>query len=227
MLAPIAKRRRKANDLPMRILRITAWVVALATYAIFAGVMLGSPNLPSEAVWAYASATVALAPATVGLLIAQRQPRNVIAWILLVGALSAAPFYVFIPDEGWVLQCSRALWPLLYAWPIARRVRVPERPAPDPSLALGRDRRGGLLRRLHLIVALLGPGAVRPARRRRFRARWPAYDFPDCARVDLGAALARHPRLALRRCDRDPAAAAPLDGRRAAADALARLGVPV
>ena len=52
MLAPIAKRRRKANDPPMRILRITAWVVALATYAIFAGVMLGIPDLPSDAVWA-------------------------------------------------------------------------------------------------------------------------------------------------------------------------------
>ena len=38
---------------------------------------------------------------------------------MLVGALLAAPFYVFIPDEGWVLQCSRRCWPLLYAWPIA------------------------------------------------------------------------------------------------------------
>jgi signal transduction histidine kinase len=119
VLAPIAKCARKANDLPMRILRITAWAVAVATFAIFAGVMLGVSYQTSEAFWAYASATVALAPATVGLLIAQRQPRNVIAWIMLVGALTAAPFYVFIPDEGWLLQCSRALWPLLYAWPIA------------------------------------------------------------------------------------------------------------
>ena len=36
-----------------------------------------------------------------------------------MGSLISSPFYVFIPDEGWTLQCARALWPLLYAWPIA------------------------------------------------------------------------------------------------------------
>ena len=104
----------------MRMLRTSAWLVALSTWAIFAGVMLGlQPHRTDDSGWAYAAASVALAPATVGLLIAIRQPRNATAWILLVGSLVSAPFYVFLPDKGWVLQCSRALWPLLYAWPIA------------------------------------------------------------------------------------------------------------
>ncbi|MDP9259453.1 MAG: histidine kinase [Actinomycetota bacterium] len=104
----------------MRSLRITAWVVALTTFAIFAGLVLGlAPDLTGDQRFAYALAFVALAPASVGLLIAIRQPRNVIAWILLVGALSAAPWYVFIPDRGWSLQFARAVWPLLYAWAIA------------------------------------------------------------------------------------------------------------
>ena len=104
----------------VRILRITAWAVALTTCAIFAGLVLGlGPNLTDDERWAYPFAFVALAPAIVGLLIAIRQPRNVIAWILLVGSVSSAPFYLFIPDMGWSLQFSRAVWPLLYAWPIA------------------------------------------------------------------------------------------------------------
>jgi signal transduction histidine kinase len=120
VLAPIAKSLRKAKDVPMPILRITAWAVALATCAIFLGLVLGlSPHQSEDLQWAYAMASVALAPAIVGLLIAIRQPRNVIAWILLVGALSSAPFYVFIPDKGWAMQFARAGWPLLYAWPIA------------------------------------------------------------------------------------------------------------
>ena len=104
----------------VRILRITAWAVALTTCAIFAGLVLGlGPDLTDDERWAYPFAFVALAPAIVGLLIAIRQPRNVIAWILLVGSVSSAPFYLFIPDMGWSLQFSRAMWPLLYAWPIA------------------------------------------------------------------------------------------------------------
>ena len=106
--------------MPVRSLRITAWAVALTTCAIFAGLVLGlGPDLTDDERWAYPFALVALAPAIVGLLIAIRQPRNVIAWILLVGSVSSAPFYLFIPDKGWSLQFSRAVWPLLYAWPIA------------------------------------------------------------------------------------------------------------
>jgi signal transduction histidine kinase len=104
----------------MRMLRIAACGVALATWAIFFGLALGlAPNQSDDTHWAILLASTALVPATVGLLIAIRQPRNVIAWILLVGALSSAPFYVYIPDEGWALQFGRAVWPLLYAWPIA------------------------------------------------------------------------------------------------------------
>jgi len=62
-----------------------------------------------------------LVPTAVGLAIALRQPRNVIAWILLVGAFAivaiTGPDVVF--TDGWALQIGRATWPLLYAWPIA------------------------------------------------------------------------------------------------------------
>jgi hypothetical protein len=62
----------------------------------------------------------ALAPAIVGLLIATRHPRNRIAWILLLGPLwiTLGPIGVVVGD-GWALQIGRAIWPLLYAWPIA------------------------------------------------------------------------------------------------------------
>src|SRR5262245_28001307 len=62
-----------------------------------------------------------LVPTAVGLAIALRQPRNVIAWILLVGAFAivalTGPDIIF--SDGWALQVGRATWPLLYAWPIA------------------------------------------------------------------------------------------------------------
>ena len=100
--------------------------------------MLGlGPELTDDERWAYPFAFVALAPAIVGLLIAIRQPRNVIAWILLVGSVSSAPFYLFIPDEGWSLQFSRAMWPLLYAWPIAVAYVFPNGRLLTPPLALG------------------------------------------------------------------------------------------
>jgi signal transduction histidine kinase len=69
-----------------------------------------------------ATAVIALscvAPAIIGLLIAIRQPRNVVAWLLLVGALSTSQAYALIPDHGWSLQVGRASWPLQYAWPLA------------------------------------------------------------------------------------------------------------
>jgi signal transduction histidine kinase len=62
-----------------------------------------------------------LAPATVGLLIANRQPRNRVAWIMLLGGLTVTlqiPLWL-VMSEGWRLQMDRASWPLLYAWPIA------------------------------------------------------------------------------------------------------------
>ena len=62
-----------------------------------------------------------LSPVIVGLLIANRQPQNVIAWIMLlgpVGLVVAIPVGIAFGD-GWMLQMDRANWPLLYAWPIA------------------------------------------------------------------------------------------------------------
>ena len=104
-------------------LRITAWVVAVATYLFFAlfvfdvGGTRGWIPLPLVPFVALAF----LAPATMGLLIASRQPRNRIAWIMLLGALvlTVQVPVAFVVSEGWTLQIDRAAWPLLYAWPIA------------------------------------------------------------------------------------------------------------
>jgi signal transduction histidine kinase len=123
VLAPIAVCPSGAKDVGMRGLRIAAWVVALAVYAIIA---LGAFDVGGARGWIPAPlfAFVVLAflvPPTIGLVIALRQPRNVIAWILLLGGL---PILVTVPlalvlSEGWILQLDRANWPFLYAWPIA------------------------------------------------------------------------------------------------------------
>jgi signal transduction histidine kinase len=104
-------------------LRIAAWAVAFVGPACFALELLPSVNtIDWIPLWFLPFLAVAfLAPALVGLLIANRQPRNVIAWILLVGPVGvalAAPITLAF-GEGWGLQWDRAVWPLLYAWPIA------------------------------------------------------------------------------------------------------------
>ena len=223
MLAPIAKSGRKAKDVLVRILRITAWVVALTTCAIFAGLVLGlGPDLTDDERWAYPFAFVALAPAIVGLLIAIRQPRNVIAWILLVGSVSSAPWYIFIPDEGWSLQFSRAMWPLLYAWPIAVTYVFP-----NGRLLTRRWRwvAGGAIFSFvaFMTVAMFDTDPFDPPRS-AVHNPMAGVHHPALARLDLGAVLDRHAGQPLRRGGRDPPAAAPLVGCRAAADALDRLG---
>ena len=105
-------------------LRIAAWVVA-ALPVLFLALEVGRAAqgvtdwMP---LWFKPFLVVAfLAPTVVGLLIANRQPRNVIAWILLLGPLPLtmqSPIWTLF-GEGWMLQVDRALWPLLYAWPIA------------------------------------------------------------------------------------------------------------
>ena len=105
-------------------LRIAAWVVA-ALPVLFLALEVGRAAqgvtdwMP---LWFMPFLVVAfLAPTVVGLLIANRQPRNVIAWILLLGPLPLtmqSPIWTLF-GEGWMLQVDRALWPLLYAWPIA------------------------------------------------------------------------------------------------------------
>jgi signal transduction histidine kinase len=114
----------------MRLLRIAAWGVAATTVGllvILALRLLGVVHGPSEDeikpfYWVVASflAIAVLTPTFIGLGIVIRRPRNVIGWILLVGAMT-----VVVPLAGealgnpWGLQASRATWPLLYAWPIA------------------------------------------------------------------------------------------------------------
>lgn len=105
-------------------LRIAAWAVAMAYLPCFAFEVLhfadGGVNwIP---LWFLPFVLSAfLAPVVVGLLIANRQPRNAIAWIMLLGPAGLVfpvPLAVAL-GEGWTLQIDRASWPLLYAWPIA------------------------------------------------------------------------------------------------------------
>ena len=104
-------------------LRLAAWAVAVASYFF---VSLGVFDIGGVRGWVPLwfvpfVALAFLAPATVGLLIANRQPRNRVAWILLLGAFTLTvqlPLW-FVVSEGWRLQMDRASWPLLYAWPIA------------------------------------------------------------------------------------------------------------
>ena len=114
---------RRSNAL--RGLRITAWAVAIATYVFIGLGALGFADAFAPIPIAYVPLIVVafLMPATVGLLIAIHQPRqrHRITWILLVGGLVPTlqlPFAVLL-GEGWALQLDRALWPILYAWPIA------------------------------------------------------------------------------------------------------------
>ena len=107
----------------MRGLRIAAWVVGTATFAFMA---LGLAGVRGVMSWLPVGlkpfvALAFLAPATVGLLIANRQPRNRVAWVLLLGAvlLTVQLPLGLVLGRGWTLQADRALWPLLYAWPIA------------------------------------------------------------------------------------------------------------
>ena len=110
----------------MRGWRVAASGVALTTLVFLGFGVLGSFGVlrrPPDADPAWITPLVALAvlaPATVGLLIAIRKPRNAVAWILLLGALTVAagPVDALLGD-GWSLQIGQATWPALYAWPIA------------------------------------------------------------------------------------------------------------
>ena len=104
---------------------IPALAVALAVVGlIIAGVLETAGVLPDTdeapaAIVPFAVISILL-PAAVGLAIALHQPRNAIAWILLLGALSlASDALISLLGDAWSLQLDRAMWPLLYAWPIA------------------------------------------------------------------------------------------------------------
>ena len=136
MLAPIAVVRFVTKDVAMRELRIAAWVVATASF-VFMGIGVAGVDGVMDWVPVGLKPFVAvsfLAPAAVGLLIANRQPRNRVAWVLLLGAFVLN--FQFPPgvleSEGWRLQMDRALWPLLYAWPIAVAYVFPDGRLPSP-----------------------------------------------------------------------------------------------
>jgi signal transduction histidine kinase len=106
----------------MQMRLVTAWAVAVTAIVITVVVAAHlSPTRAANLSWAVAPffALSIAAPALVGVAIASRQPRNVVAWILLLGALSLSPFAYLIPSRGWALQVTRATWPLIFAWPIA------------------------------------------------------------------------------------------------------------
>ena len=107
----------------MQGLRIAACGVAVATFAFMGlGALRVGGVMDWIPLWFTPFVALAfLAPSTVGLLIALRKPRNTIAWILLLGAfaLTLQLPLALVLSEGWSLQMDRALWPLLYAWPIA------------------------------------------------------------------------------------------------------------
>jgi signal transduction histidine kinase len=103
-------------------LRFAACAVAAATYVFIALWLLpvGAEDWMPLGLIPFVAIAV-LMPPTVGLPIAFRQPRNRVAWILLLGAflLTLQVPVGLVLGEAWTLQLDRALWPLLYAWPIA------------------------------------------------------------------------------------------------------------
>ena len=139
----------------MRALRIAAWLVALAVYAIIAlgafdvgGSRVGSrrrclPSLP----WRFSCRRRS------GSLIAIHQPRNVIAWILLLGGAQpdarCGSARVGARRRTGRSSSDRSTWPLPLRLADRGRVRLPERAPAVPALALGRRRGACLLPRLH------------------------------------------------------------------------------
>ena len=109
----------------MRGLRIAACGTALVTVglSILIGLALGgvvpATTRPGDGLVAPFFALAVLVPTAVGLLIAIRRPDNVIAWIMLIGPLTVLGAAADVISSGWTLQLSRAMWPFLYAWPIA------------------------------------------------------------------------------------------------------------
>jgi signal transduction histidine kinase len=112
----------------MRGLRLVACGIALATAAeLTVGLLHVLEVIPSRqrdwiplAIYPFLAIAL-LAPTVVGLLIAIQQPRNAIAWILLLGSFAPSPQLSAeqLFGAGWALQSERATIPLLFAWPVA------------------------------------------------------------------------------------------------------------
>ena len=112
--------RQQRRIVQMRIYRVAVVVVFAATVALVVGSLVAPPTEEHRHLWLLPFVALAtLTPSVIGVLIALRQPRNVIAWILLVGSLPTVRIVTLIPARGWALQWDRAMWPLLYGWPIA------------------------------------------------------------------------------------------------------------
>jgi len=109
----------------MRAVRLAPFLFPLLCLVLVGTAAAGWPYArvnasPAELATVLPFLTIALlAPSLVGALIAYRQPRNPIAWLMLVGAVSTAPVDGVVPAHAWALQWDRASWPLLYAWPVA------------------------------------------------------------------------------------------------------------
>jgi signal transduction histidine kinase len=111
-------------------LRLAAWIVT-TTVVILASLAVAGVDRSLDWMPVLLRVCVLLAfmaPGIVGLLIANRQPRNLVAWILMLGpALVTLSFPVGVLfGYGWQLQVDRASWPLLYAWPIAIAFAFPD-----------------------------------------------------------------------------------------------------
>jgi len=123
VLARIAVSPQEAKDVAMRALRIGAWAVATATFVSMGLALADVRDAASYVPWELKPFIVVsfLAPTVVGLVIANRQPGNRVAWILLLGTLALTVQFPIgvIQGAGWRVQMDQALWPLLYAWPIA------------------------------------------------------------------------------------------------------------
>ena len=133
---------------------------------------------------------------------------------------------ILIPRPGWSLQSGVRCWPFLFAWPVAVAFVFPNGRLLSRRwrwvVALG----SGLLRSPSSCVDAARPRAVRPAEPTTSGTRCSAtMSARSFARVDLGPALARHARRRLfAGVVAVMPATSPLDGRRAPADALARVG---
>jgi signal transduction histidine kinase len=129
VLARIALSDREAKDGAMRVPRILACGVALATFVLLVvGLLQVLEVLPSDqenwiplAIYPFLALAI-LSPAVVGLLIALQLPRNRIAWILLLGALLPALQIAAeqLVGAAWAYHTEEATVPLiLFAWPLA------------------------------------------------------------------------------------------------------------
>ena len=221
-----------------RSLRLIACVTAVAALGAAVLVVVMNALVASRGEESWSAVAVALfvlgvaAPACVGLFLVLRRPRTLVAWILLVGALSVGVVMGAFGVAALALD-ERSRFParrlgaargagMAGAVRLAARARLllPRRPAAVAALAAGRGVRVRLVWRRDAPAARPGD-AGGPVRRRAESARPPRRERA----VDGGllGVLGRRTRLAVRRRAR---VACPLQGRRprpAPTDPVARV----